>query len=74
MLWTNSGSQGWRPVGGLVLDGDLQHIDKSNNEIKIVGERLGQRGLLNTASQPKARPAVCPSSWFARLARACWPA
>jgi L-fucose isomerase len=26
LLWTNPGSQGWRPVGGLVLDGALKEV------------------------------------------------
>ena len=26
VLWTHPGSQGWRPVGGLVLDGALQEV------------------------------------------------
>ena len=26
LLWTNSGSQGWRPVGGLVLHGGLKEV------------------------------------------------
>lgn len=30
LIWTNPGSQGWRPVGGLVMHGALDEIDVSH--------------------------------------------
>ena len=36
VLWTNPGSQGWRPVGGLVLQGALKEVGIKHRFVYVV--------------------------------------
>jgi len=44
LIWTNDGSQGWRPVGGLVLHGALLEVGVSH---KFVYGDAGERGTVD---------------------------